>query len=72
MGTKPTEPIKEIKVIVAHDMLHDGPDYTFAHLIADGLHGRSNIEIKTLTCNLPGYEGPTRDLRIYSKLRIFT
>jgi len=31
-----------VKVVVAHDTLQD---YTFAHLIADGLQGRSNIEI---------------------------
>ena len=72
MGSEPTEPTKAIKVIVAHDTFLDGPDYTFARLIANGLHGRSNLEIKTLTCSPPGHEGPTRELRIYGKLRAFT
>jgi hypothetical protein len=57
-----------VKVVVAHDTLQD---YTFAHLIADGLQGRSNIEIKTLLYRVPGQEAPGHELSIINNARLF-
>lgn len=68
MATRSAEGTRPVKVVVAHDTLQD---YTFAHLIADGLQGRSNIEIKTLVYRVPGQEAPGRELSIINNARVF-
>ena len=71
MAAKPTEPAKAVRIIVASDILQGPKDYTFAHLIANGLHTRSNIEIKTLTCRARGQDPPGRELLINDNAHIY-
>ena len=72
MTARPAEPTKAVRIIVASDILQGPKDYTFAHLIANGLHTRSYIEIKTLTCTSRGQEPPERELHINDNARIYT
>ena len=72
MATRSAELPRAVNIIVAHDVLHDPMDYTFVHLIAHGLQGRSNIEIKTLTYRVPGQEAPWRELFIVDNARTAT
>ena len=69
MATRSAEPARPVKVIVVQDTLQS---HTFAHLIADGLQGRSDIETKTLIHGFSEQETLRNELYIIDNTRVFT
>ena len=69
MATRSLEPTRSVKVIVIQDTVLS---HTFAHLIADSLQGRSNIEARTLVHGFPEKEIPRNELYIIDNTRLIT